>query len=178
MKRIAILATCLLASILVSHAQGTVNFFNVGAGVNAPIFNSDGVTKLAGAQFMAELLAGPIGGSLAPVGAATTFLTGANAGYFAGGVVSVPGVAGGSPAQFQVRAWDTTVGATYAAVLAAGRGYGSSTIFQTATGGAGSPPSSPTALVGLTSFSLVVPEPSTIALGIIGGLALLLRRRK
>jgi hypothetical protein len=71
------------------------------------------------------------------------------------------------------------VGLTYAAALAAGDPTGTSPL-DNLTGlyvsGAGTPPP----LEGLESFSLTtaVPEPSTIALGVIGASTLLFRRRK
>jgi hypothetical protein len=52
--------------------------------------------------------------------------------------------------------------------------------FITGLGGLGSPPGTPPALSGITSFSLTTqasPEPSTIALGVMGASAFLLRRR-
>ena len=179
MKKIAILAVSLLV-VAGSYAQGTVNFANAGAGLNAPIFDENGTTKLAGAGFMVELLAGTTATSLAAVGTPTTFLSGGGAGYFNGGVITVPGIAAGTSGFFAVRAWNDSLGATYALASAAGHGYGTSSPFQVTTGGAGTPAGPPATLVGLTSFSLVaaVPEPSTIALGLLGAAALLLRRRK
>jgi hypothetical protein len=61
--------------------------------------------------------------------------------------------------------------------VAGGFKAGKSTAITVTTGGAGSPPSLPANLVGLTSFSLV-PEPSTYALLALGAAALFLRRRK
>jgi hypothetical protein len=49
----------------------------------------------------------------------------------------------------------------------------------TGLGGSGSPPAATPDMLGLQSFSLVTtPEPSTIALGVIGASSLLFRRRK
>jgi len=106
----------------------------------------------------------------------TTFLgnSGAQAQFLTGITVTVPSVAPGANGTFQVRAWSG--GSSYETALVS---KGASATFTTATGGAGVPPSLPTDLVGLTSFNVLpVPEPSTIAFGVIGGLALLLRRRK
>jgi len=178
MKKIALLATCLWATAVVSYAQGTVNFSNAGGTFASPVYQADGTTKLSGSTYMAELLAGPDASSLAVVGAAAPFLTGGGAGFFNGGVITIATVVPGATGTFQVRAWSTAAGATFAAAQASGQGYGLSNVFTGPTGGVGSPPSSPTSLTGLQSFNLVVPEPSTIALGVLGGLALLLRRRK
>ncbi len=62
-------------------AQGTIAFSNIGPGLNAPAYLSDGTTKLSGAQFMAELLAGTSASSLSPI-ATTGFFQGVGAGYF------------------------------------------------------------------------------------------------
>lgn len=96
----------------------------------------------------------------------------------------VPDVAPGTPdrATFQVRVWDSRGGTiqTWDQVLAdpgIARGY--STLFTvpySLTSGINTPPN----LEGLTSFQLfIVPEPSVIALGVLGaGCLFLLRRRK
>lgn len=167
----------MLAS-LGAYAQGTVNFANIvlsgGARVvDAPVFAADGTTRLAGTGFQAQLYAGPNAGSLAAIGNPTGFLTGTGAGYFNGGTRTIDTVAPGANAAIEVRAWDTSSGATFAAASIKGSSPG----LSIATGGSGTPPSLPANLVGLQSFSLV-PEPSTLALGALGALALLFRRRK
>jgi hypothetical protein len=176
MKKILVMASLMVAS-LAAYGQGSVLFSNfVGPGgsiVNAQVFGTDGTTGLAGSNFQAILYAGPDAGSLAPIGASAAFFTGAGAGYFSGGSRTIGTVAPGASAFVQVRAWDTTSGATWDTATV----RGSSTVFSVGTGGGGTPPAPPSNLVGLTSFSLV-PEPSTIALGVLGAAALLLRRRK
>ena len=46
-----------MAWAVVAHGQGTLEFqnINLAAGVNAPVYESDGVTKVSGSQFMAGL---------------------------------------------------------------------------------------------------------------------------
>mgnify|MGYP003957428207 CR=1 FL=1 len=51
MKKLVLSALCALAT-LSAAAQGTVNFANVGGGVNAPVSGPDG---LLGAGFTAQL---------------------------------------------------------------------------------------------------------------------------
>jgi hypothetical protein len=178
MKKLLLTVACVLATIS-TYAQGTVNFANVGVGLNAPVFDVDGTTKLEGAGFMAQLYAGADANSLVAVAGATTFLTGANAGFFVGGTKAVPGIDLGAAGTFQVRAWDAAGGGTYEAALAAGAKAGLSGTFTVTTGGGGIPANPPATLVGLTSFNLTqVPEPSTIALGLLGAAGLLIRRRK
>jgi hypothetical protein len=173
MKKSVLAIVCAMATVG-AYAQGTVNFANAGAWGTAPVFNTDGTTPLAGAGFMAELYGGADAASLLPVGSATPFLV---SGFFNGGATSVGTVQPGATGSFQVRAWDVSTGTGWDDATVRGE----STVFQVATGGSGAPASPPAGLAGLTSFSLsaaVVPEPTTVALGLIGAAALLLRRRK
>lgn len=181
-KTIVTMLMATLASAVV-YGQGTVNFANAGAGLNAPFYLSDGVTKLAGAQYQAQLWAGTDAGSLS-ARAVAPFLTGGGAGIFNGGVLSLAGIPGGSTAFIQIRAWNTVAGADYATALASGLAdaWGQSSTFSVVTGNpAGTPPTTPAALIGLTSVSLnagVIPEPSTFVLAGLGLASLLLFRRK
>jgi hypothetical protein len=180
MKKLLIIAAFMAAALSVS-AQGTVNFVNRITGqLDAPIFGIDGVTPLNGSGYMAQLYAGSAMDNLAAVGDPAPFRTGTGAGYWnptgapsTGALRVVDGIAGGANAFVQVVAWDVASGATYAAAGI----KGASSIMQVTLGGAGAPPGPPANLTALQSFSLV-PEPSTIALGLLGAAALLLRRRK
>jgi hypothetical protein len=187
MKKLLLVAACIVASVG-ALAQGTILFNNVSAGaVAGKITDSDGTTGLAGAAFMAQLYAGADANSLAPVGVALTFRTGAAAGFVdttsGDATVAIPGVASGTVANvLQVRAWAASGGSTYAAAVAAGAHAGESAIFASGgpLGGGGSPPATPASLANFKGFSLAftaVPEPSTIALGVLGVAGLLMRRR-
>jgi len=168
-----------------AFAQGTVNFAAKVTGVyDAPVF-IDSVTtgaRATGPAYMAQLYAGPVGGTLAAIGSPVPFLTGTGAGYWRSASLAIGTVAPGATASVQIRAWASAAGASYEAALAANGATGQSTpILSIVTGGAGSPPSLPADLAGLQSFAItggVVPEPSVLALGALGGLALLIRRRK
>jgi hypothetical protein len=187
-----------------ANAAGTPGVFP--GVVVAPFFNLDGTTPLfntsqttysatlwarnsANVTGTADVTAG--GNNLALV-SVTTMRT-STSGTSAGRVVApsaspvVTDVAPGTTerATFQVRVWDTKGGtiATWDQALAAFRAgqtaIGYSTLFTVPyalTSGINTPPN----LEGLQSFSLVlVPEPSVIALGVLGaGCLLLLRRRK
>lgn len=139
---------------------GTVYFNNrvIAAGVDAPVFEADGTTPLAGPAYLAQLYAGPTPDTLEPVGAAVSFRTGAGAGYITGGVVVIPGVAPGAQAYVQMRVWESARGPDYPSALRAGGKTGVSNVLPLVTGGAGSPPSFPADLVGLESFRI---EPET-----------------
>jgi len=160
------------------YGQGTIDFKNLATGLNAPIFMPDGTTKVpAGSAYTVELLAGLTQGSLSPV-ATTSF---AAAGIFLGGIKTITGVAANQLPYFQVRAWDNASGTitSYSAATT----KGASLIWQlpaTAPLGdpAASPPRPPPGLQGMTSFNLVVPEPTAFALLALGAGALLIRRRK
>lgn len=185
MKKLLLAIVAIGASVGVL-AQGTVNFDTSFAALGGPIpglpiYDADGTTPLSGDSAWAQLYAGPDAGSLAPIGAAVNFLTGDFAGIIAAGTRAIPTVAPGAAAIIDVRAWEAAGGASYEAALAGGFKVGANSLgggtFSVLTGGAGTPPSLPANLVGFQSFSLV-PEPSTTALGILGAVALLLRRRK
>jgi hypothetical protein len=97
-----------------------------------------------------------------------------------GNTFVLAGVDLGASATLQVRVWDyITYGRTeagYLAALAAGSGVGYSAPFDYAIPAAGSTPDK-YYLNGLSAFVLV-PEPSTIALGVLGAASLLFLRRK
>jgi len=178
-------ALMILSSLLVAvgaFAQGQVNFAARVVGVyDAPVFldTVGGANKASGPAYMAQLYAGASASSLAPVGAALPFRTGAAAGYWTAEARTISTVDATGNAFVQVRAWSTAAGATYEAALASGGGFGSSTTLTIKPTVA---PDVPATLTGLTSFAIsaggIIPEPSIMALGALGGLALLLRRRK
>jgi len=93
----------------------------------------------------------------------------------------IPGSGNGS-ATIAVAAWYNG-GGTYTSLAlaqAAGVPAGESApVFLTGLGGLGNPPGTPPAMTGIQSFRLTTssPEPSTIALGVMGASAFLLRRR-
>lgn len=173
--------TILLCSALIAAAgsafgQGQIVFNNRVTGeVDARIFNVDGVTAL-GAGWTAEVWAGSSADSLAVVaGSQTTFRTTSLAanGYVSPLTVTIPGFDGGTTPTLQIRVWQTSAGSYAASTI-----RGSSTSF-TATLGGGSTVITVPNMVGLQSFSVaVVPEPGVMSLAAIGGLGLLVLRRK
>jgi hypothetical protein len=172
---IALAAVMLTAA---SYGQGQVVFANkVGTAVDAPVFLA-GTQTGPGPDYSAQLFLSS-GGSLTALTPATTFRaagTGAAAiadRYWINQDVIVPGVASGATATFVVRAWKTSAGSYDNAALA---GRGESAAFQVAVGGGQLPPANLTTLQGFSVTA--VPEPATIALGVLGAAALVLRRRK
>jgi hypothetical protein len=114
--------------------------------------------------------------------ASTTFRTG-NPGALPNGLVfgatqTVPGVAAGVQAKYQIRAWDLASGADYASATIHGA---SPVITSAALGGidAGGGTVSTPGTTGFPSFNIyIVPEPSTFVLAGLGAASLLIFRRR
>lgn len=192
MKRL--LLTLGLAGVATQFAfgQGAIVFTTRGGGVDAPVTNI--VTgQRVGAGYLAQLYYGATAGDIthtfpeAPAGFSTT-LPGYILSSSGGGTrfVDTAVVAAGANTWFEVRAWETALGATWDAAWlayndAANALYGKAVLgksvpIQTITSATAL--DAPKNLTGLAGFNIVpVPEPSVIALGAIGLLALLWRRR-
>lgn len=144
---------------VMSWAQGTVNFSNYSSalGYEARMVDCDGVTRLAGPEWLLQLYAGPAGTPdhlLRPVGTAVEFKSGAAAGLFNGGMIMIPDVSPANPARVRVKIWEAAAGPRFESAIAACRKRYVGPVFEVArTGGAGVPPSMPTNLVGLQAFS-------------------------
>lgn len=161
-------------------AQGQFTFGNKNSLTTPPIAAKvtafDG-TSVEGTAFWAQAyvkLDGAPEGSYAPVGAAVNFRTGANAGYIVPVVVTTT-YAGDTTVNVQMRAWAAAGGNSYEAALAAGKlaGFSDPVTLKVTVA-----PTTPPDMVGLQPFVLTaIPEPSTLALGVLGAAALLLRRR-
>lgn len=173
-----------LAAVLVtaaSYAQGTLNFqtrFNA-AGVDAPASRSDNGLG-PGPGFSAALyLVNGNSFTLIP-GSITTFRDGsttpAQAKYITGKEVIIPGVGLGATATLRIRAWQTDQG-TWETSINKGE---TATFTSTPLGGGPTPAGDvASAASGFGAWTVtIIPEPSTIALGALGAVALLLRRRK
>lgn len=175
-KTLAVIAGLALAGVAQSFAanQATVALNNYAGGVINYQTTVGGASSSLPLDAWVEVLGGPVGGVMASLG---TFHP-SEPGYFDNGVVLVPGATAGSPASFEVRAW--TGAATYAAAALTG----TSGTFSSATGSwddAATPPpvrQGPDLAMPTFTVAPVIPEPSTIALGILGAAALLIRRRK
>jgi len=173
MKKLLLVASLVVATVA-TLAQGTVNFSTKNADVVAAVYNTDGTTLLAGTDFKAQLYAGTAADSLAAVGAVADFKTGLLKGYVNAGEVALAGFAGGTTVFIQMRAWNAPNASYEAAMTAAGGKWGMSNTISVKL--ATPPLETAPNLAGLQGFTLV-PEPSTIALALLGAAALLLRRR-
>ena len=175
---------CLCAS---AFGQGTIHFANTASSL---------VTINGGPaiDYHVSLYWGVVGSTEAQVvqiGASLGNLNPALPGRFSSGVsyVTGNGTAPGANGIFEVRGWTgnfTTWEAAYADALAGGGElFANSGLFLNATGGdtAGGtqPPSTPANLTGFRGFDIncgPCPEPSTLPLGGLGAVGLLLFRRR
>ena len=178
MRNLSITIATILFS-LSSFAQGTVFFNNRTSTGDVPFLRYPGGPGL-GEGFTAQLFLvnGP---TLTPLTPATTFRTSSPAAtpYINAVDIIVPNIPAGSPATFRVRVYETAAGSYDAAVSSGFMAYGETadvTVAQlggiTPTGGIVPTPD----LAGLGGF-FFIPEPSTLALGLLGAAALLYRRR-
>jgi PEP-CTERM motif len=182
-----------VASMLTAYSQGTVNFANLGAGLNAPILMNDGATKISGTSWIFQLMGGANAGSMSLVATDNTSTTPLiAAGYFNAGVETINGINAGGAAVIQVLVY-SSVYASFAAAESSGvvNTWGMSGVLNlAATGNPNPPATAPVALVGLVNgtpgttlggSNIIlnpVPEPTTLALGALGGLALMAFRRR
>jgi len=151
------------------------------------VFDSDGTTKLTGPTFLAQIYVGANAGSLAAIGSPVAFAPsgGGADGYVDSSTFTVTDATlnAGSSAVYALRAWNASAGSSYeAASSVLGAHVGSSAVNSITLGGTvpGTPPTLVVAAPNsFANFQLhVVPEPSALALGLLGGAALFLRRRK
>jgi len=169
-----------LAAVLVSvstFGQGTILFNNRITGqVDAPVQRQDGTGAGAGVNAQLFLVSGATFTALTP---ATTFRSSSAAAAFyvtqPATPVTVPGIGAGQQATIVMRAWEGPVGSSYDTALLKGE----SAPITISLGGVPNvgAPIPDAVLTGLQGFTLV-PEPSTMALGLLGAAALLYRRRK
>jgi len=197
MKRILLTLVAGLVSLSVFGQGGVVLNTRTG-GVLAPVTDRLTGALVAGNGYLAQLYYGAAGAaesSMVPVlagvapstaGAPAWFSTGTTAGYILGSTgggnrYTDPAVAApGALTAFQLRAWQASLGSTWEAALgnwSSTTVMGKSDIITVVT--SANALDTPKPLTGLAAFTLdPVPEPSVIALGAIGLVALLWRRRK
>lgn len=147
-----------------------------------------GGAPLAGTGFSVQVFGGATGtaeNDLAASSVILNFRTGSAAGFLDNQTLGVPatisGVLEGQTAAVQLRAWDNQGGTITSWEQAVANqltvAQGTSAIFTSQP--LGGVLTTPPPMIGLTGFNLaVVPEPSTIALGILGAGSLLFLRRK
>jgi hypothetical protein len=177
MKKLLVLTALALTSVLAMGQGAQLAFGNRATGVDAPVTLSG--VKVEGTAWSAQLYWGTTAGSLAPVGPVLNFRTGAAAGYISTTAVSVAPTATANVAGFaQMVVWQSSLGASWAAAGGAtgAANTGASNVLPITALVA---PATPPNMVGLNPIAVIpVPEPTTIALGLLGLGVLALRRRK
>jgi len=186
MKKALLTLAAVAMTASVYAADGTIQFTNFGipnsAGTgsyDAPILRANGTG--AGVGYSVGLF--KTDGTLVT---STTFF--GDTGFFIGDEVPVPGQAPGSTPTLTVRAWDTTAG-SFANAVTQNKQHGELSFTSQPLGGQNPAPPPPAffapGLTGFgnqttgTGFTMVVPEPSTYALGVLGlGAVAMMRRRK
>lgn len=165
--RLTFAGLCL--TVAAALAQGTLDFrnYNPGQGLDVPFCDPRTGERL-GTAWYAQLYAGPMPDSLAPVGAPVFFkdspASGAGTGYAFGGKVFVPTVAEGAPAYVQWHAWEVAGGSSFEEAQAAGKAFGVAPVIVVTTGGDNlSPPVVPAPLSGLQAWTCI-PEPAPVRL--------------
>lgn len=194
MKKLAIVLLTLSVGVQVALSQGTVNFNNsvsFGDTIDRRVYlDTVGGTRLVGVNWAAAVYYGSSESSITKVATAgdgsvaqsrglfravdptTTF-----AGTWSGGNRTIADANAGDTVWLQIRVWDITKFADYGLALAAGDRVGQSAAFQYTLSSASPIPPSDLLMKNMRAFALV-PEPSTIALGVLGLGSLLLFRRK
>jgi hypothetical protein len=191
MKKLALTAVGLLASLNL-FAQGVVSFQNSsttlvtfgtelgnsGKTPGAAVASADGIRV---ALYWAPDSAP---NSYVQIGAVATVGVPLAGRYSGGNRTTGNETAPASAAWFQVKAFELAYGGTYEAAIAApasgGRVAfrGESNKFHCSTGNPPLLPATNLSTAGLEGFTVNVPEPSVIALGLLGAGALLLMRRR
>lgn len=166
MKKLALTVASMLVAVY-AYGQGTVLFDTSIGYPDAVATYADSGDPASGPDAVGQLFGGLDMNSLAPQGSPVEFGSGDLAGWIiTGGVVTVDNAAAGAAGYYvQLRAWNT----------AAPSLVGESPMLQLTLGGGTLPPAD---LTGLGPTVIPVPEPSVIALGLLGAVALLIRRRK
>lgn len=194
------LLTTLVAGLVAGSAfgQGGIVMNTRGGGVDAPVVSALTGQRIEGQAWLAQLYYGAAGAfetSLVPVldapypggtvAAPAWFGTGAAAGYIltstgGGNRYTDPAIAApGAITSFQLRVWEASLGNTWEEALGNWSWdtiLGKSAIIAVRTSASILDPPKP--LLGLTAFTIGIPEPNVIALGALGLMALLWHRRK
>jgi hypothetical protein len=188
MKKYLVLLS-ILAIAFNASSQGTITFttYNTGNSVDAKVFNTDG-TPLAGPSWFAQLYAAPgvnvPAAILQPGTPTTTFRTGLAAGYVNLTTVMFNNIPKDSAGYtVQMRVWDNSSGfyrnwSTAEPAWMAGLIKAAVSAPLSFTGKIGGDITSPPFLTGLPGFSIIIPEPSTMALAGVGISFLLISRRR
>lgn len=138
------------ATLTVTNAIGGGILLFDNRTLNAPVYDVDGVTKLAGSNYLAQMYAGPSSAILRPLAQPKPFRTGVLAGFINSSFYEFPDVLPQAVAYIQLRAWEAAWGNSYEEARARGGKFGFSPIISVTTI---APPGSPSS-VATPPFSL------------------------
>jgi hypothetical protein len=191
MKKLAITIAAVFATLNI-FAQGTVNFQN---NLNSYVYDDTSGTPAlakAGTDFSVALYWAPVNaagtqppdsafvqqGGSTHVGVRLPSGAYIQPGIYVGGIVNILGITpAGGMGWFEVKAWETAFGNTFE--TRTGGRFGVSGVVKIGTGDPTiTPPGNPAAIYGVGRIDLMVPEPAILGLGLLGGAALLLLRRR
>jgi len=188
MKKL-LLTLALAAVTTFTYAQGTIQFLNTGP----TRFNVNGVRPLSvsaggpvGGTYSFGVWAGTSAGSLSAQNVGAVGTNTSTGGLMSGpspNAFQLPGFEANTTVFIQIRGWESRFGQNYDQAVAAGSLHGSSAALPFLLGPASGPgaviwAAETTDLTKLQAINLI-PEPSSIALAVLGlGSLLLFRRRK
>jgi hypothetical protein len=177
----------LALGVCTAAAQGIVDFRNnqtdFPTPTNRTVYSFTVAEPLVGTNFQARLLYGSDAASLQPATYTTparfnNVTTGhSRAGTWIGGNRTLAGFVPGQTVLLQVQVWDSTGGRTFEETLAAGGAHCESRVFSYTIPPAGTLNPQPYFMDNLRSFCLI-PEPSVLALGVVGLSAVFFLRRR
>lgn len=174
-------AALLMVSASASAADGQINFFTFNGDTSrGQVFDTGGAPLPGGSTYLGQLYGSTSSNPNSFVSLDSPASV-AGSGYFNDGTVLATGVSPGTSFFYQLRVWNSAAGGSFEAASIAPNGIiGSSQVINVTLGGTeGANVFTVPQANGFLSFQLAaVPEPSTIALGVLGGLVLLFRRRK
>jgi hypothetical protein len=194
MKKLLLTAAAILATLnMYGQGQGVIGFSSAGTAADNRVYVTDDAstpymsgTPAAGAAYNIAFFWTTVGGNQwTQIGAPIAFLTGTGAGQWLGGNRTISGLpTAGAVLDIKAQAWETAFGNSYDAVRASGGGHlGESSVVTIKSKDPGNSLETVPTLTSAPTWSgfalTPVPEPSTIALGLVGvGALLMLRRRK
>ncbi|SRR6266446_8162788 len=191
MKKLAITIAAVFATLNI-FAQGTVNFSNNGIANSLVYLDLPGAVEVkapAGTAYSVALYWAPVdpaNPTVQPAASAftqqgqSTHIGAPFAGTYAGGTINIAGIVPhGGMGWFQVKGWATAYGNTFEAASLLTQLIGVSSVIDIGTGDTTvTPPVLQTQLTGIGAIHIGVPEPAILGLGLFGGVAMLLLRRR
>ena len=182
MKLLAVAALAVASISNLQAAEGEITFTTPNADTSkGRVFLPDGTTRL-NTSFLGQIyVSSSLNGVYTALGNAVAWSATGN--INSGQTFTIPGTTVGQTYFYKIAAWSTSSGATFEQASGASSGFaGMSAGTQFTTGGTipGNPPTVIAASSNtFSNFSLAaVPEPTTVALAVMGGLGLLARRRR